>query len=155
MLPTTEDCSGLPARGLSGSRAKDVSAMTNRLSLDMLKATGLTRAGRLMEATELLQRILRGKEPPLATHQENADSGEQADNRPSSSFSSALDVGVSPFGSDATKLRLPDSLGNVFDRMKRIGVRAKLDATPNCSPGQALNFVPAGGEFLQRRSEEH
>jgi poly(hydroxyalkanoate) depolymerase family esterase len=39
--------------------------------------------------------------------------------------------------------------------MKRIGVRAELDATPNCSPGQALNLVPAGGAFLERSYSNH
>ena len=41
--------------------------MTNRLSLDMLKATRLTRAGRLVEATEFLQQVLRRLVPERRT----------------------------------------------------------------------------------------
>jgi len=41
--------------------------MTNRLSLEMLNATRLTRAGRLVEATEFLQQLLRGESPPAVT----------------------------------------------------------------------------------------
>ena len=124
--------------------------MTNRVSLDMLKATRLTRAGRLIEATELLQRLLRGEATTLAPSQGAADSSEEMDSRPSWPFGSTLDVGISPFSSDAIRPRLPDSLGSVFDRMKRIGVRAELDA-----PGQAQDLVPAGGEFLQRSYSNH
>ena len=47
--------------------------MTNRLSLDMLKATRLTRAGRLVEATEFLQQLLRGEAPPEVTDSPDVD----------------------------------------------------------------------------------
>jgi hypothetical protein len=40
--------------------------MNDRLQRDMLEATSLTRAGRLTEATSLLQRLLRGERAPKA-----------------------------------------------------------------------------------------
>ncbi len=47
--------------------------MTNRLSLEMLKATRLTRAGRLVAATEFLQRVLQGESPVPATDEAVGD----------------------------------------------------------------------------------
>jgi hypothetical protein len=43
---------------------KEASVMDHRPSSGMVEATRLTRAGRLKEATALLQRLLGGKAPP-------------------------------------------------------------------------------------------
>ncbi len=47
--------------------------MQDRMPLEMIEATRLTRAGRPADATMLLQRLLRGEEPEATTGQPRGD----------------------------------------------------------------------------------
>ena len=55
--------------------------MINKLSDGLLEATRLTRAGRVGEATALLQHLLRGK-PPLPANDHAGDAGRKASDVP-------------------------------------------------------------------------
>ena len=107
--------------------------MTNRLSLDMLKATRLTRAGRLVEATEFLQQLLRGEAPPEVTDSADLD----------------LSIGGRRSGGVLPRLR------GVLEGMKRVGLQTEPEGSVSRSPAQARGIVPEGGQFLERSYTNH
>ena len=111
---------------------------------DMLEATRLTRAGRLTEATALLQRVLRGKTARDTTSDsiwEAADAPsdqvpdiidvvaktiEVANPRPSSRTGQTFgwaDASLPPAGTAEVTARphMPGTLRSFFERVKRIG----------------------------------
>ena len=107
--------------------------MTNRLSLDMLKATRLTRAGRLVEATEFLQQLLRGEAPPEVTDSPDVD----------------LSIGGRRGGGVLPRLR------GLLEGMKRVGLQTEPGGSVSRSPAQARGIVPEGGQFLERSYSNH
>jgi poly(hydroxyalkanoate) depolymerase family esterase len=130
--------------------------MTNRLSLEMLKATRLTRAGRLVEATEFLQHVLHGESPVLPTGEAVRDSFEVTDTPSSSPARPAFDFRMSgwPAGGAAAP-HLPNSLRGLLERMKRIGLQTEPGGPVSRSPAQACDIVPEGGQFLERSYSNH
>lgn len=128
--------------------------MTNRLLLDMLKATRLTRAGRLMAATKFLQRVLHGESPLRATDEAVEDTVDVTDDRPSSPARPAFDFRTSgrPAGSldGAAVPGFPNSLRGLLERMKRIGFGAEPGG-----PAETRDFVPEDGQFLERSFSNH
>jgi len=129
--------------------------MTNRLPLDMLKATRLTRAGQLVAATELLQRVLHGESPVPATDEAVGDPIEVTDSLPSSLARPAFDFSMSgrPAGGAAIP-RLNNSLRGLLERMKRLGFQAEPGPVSR-SPAQARHIVPEGAQFLERSYSNH
>ena len=114
--------------------------MTNRLSLDMLKATRLTRAGRLVEATEFLQQLLRGEAPPEVT-----DIPPSSPARPDVDLS----IGGRRGGGVLPRLRGP------LEGMNRVGSQTEPEGSVSRSPAQAPGIVPEGGQFLERSYSNH
>ena len=108
----------------------------------MLEATRLTRAGRLTEATALLQRMLRGEPAP------------------NMSFGSAVDAAVAgraPPIIDANAETIDEMDRPLFGaatsaRPNKFGVlRALFDRIRRRSPGPVStpDIVPAGGKFIE------
>jgi poly(hydroxyalkanoate) depolymerase family esterase len=114
--------------------------MTNRLSLEMLNATRLTRAGRLVEATEFLQQLLRGESPPAVT-----------DIPPPSPARPDVDLSI---GGGRGGAVIPHLQG-LLETMKRVGLRIEPGSSVNRSPAQARDIVREGGQFLDRFYGNH
>lgn len=106
----------------------------------MLKATRLTRAGRLVEATEFLQQLLRGEAPPEVT-----------DIPPSSPARPDVDLSIGGRRGDAVIPRLR----GLLEGMKRVGSQAEAGGSVSRSPAQARGIVPEGGQFLERSYSNH
>jgi poly(hydroxyalkanoate) depolymerase family esterase len=135
----------------------------------ILAATRLTRAGRLTEATGLLQRVLRGATPPGATSRTIWDAAdapgeraphildvvpgtiELADLQPSSRARQVFgtDASSRPAGGPegTAPRRMPQALRSFLERINRIGSEPGL-AQP--SPARAPGVVPDGGQFVAR-----
>ena len=141
--------------------------MNDVLHADMLEATRLTRAGRLTEATTLLQRMLRGGEVPDTG---SAPSGEAAhapagrgsriidlrpdtiqltDREPSPRAGQASSSGVSTRPAGRTPgmagSQMPEALRSFLDR---IGAEPGMGGLARRSPAQTPDVVPDGGQFL-------
>jgi poly(hydroxyalkanoate) depolymerase family esterase len=129
----------------------------------MLEATRLTRAGRLSQATALLQRMLRGYGTP-DTPSGSGDAAADAPARPSSTIIDVVpdtievtDPEKSPrlgrgFSSEGTEAggaagrHLPGALRGFVDRISRIG--GELGNRWHVPPAPAPGVVPDGGQFL-------
>lgn len=137
---------------------------------DMIEATRLTRAGRLIEATALLQRMLRsaiepdartdgpratGDSPPLgAAHiiELTPEMIEAASSRQSST-TGAIETGL--FGTLArdtgatARPRMPEWMRGFIEKVGQIGVTLPgADAKSVLAPADAPGVVPRGGRFL-------
>jgi len=138
---------------------------------DMLEATRLTRAGRLTEATALLQRVLRGKTARDTT----SDSFWEAATAPLEGGPHIIDAVtktievanpgpssriVQAFGKADPSLRstgraegtarpqIPGALRSFLDRVKRIGSASGIDEAVHPSPARQPDVVPDGGKFV-------
>ena len=138
---------------------------------DMLEATLLTRAGRLTEATALLQRVLRGR----TARDTASDSIWKAANAPPERVPQIIDVApktievANPrpssrtgqaFGSADPSLRpagrvegtarphMPGALCSFLDRVKRMGSATGIGGVAHPSPAREPDVVPDGGQFV-------
>jgi poly(hydroxyalkanoate) depolymerase family esterase len=141
--------------------------MHDGLRADMVEATRLTRAGRLTEATALLQRALgSGAAPDTAPSptSEGADvpagrrspvidltpeAIELTDSRPSPRAGQANDQAArsQPAGS-TPQPHLPGALRGFLDRVKTIHPGRGLGRLDERAPVHAPEIVPGGGRFL-------
>src|SRR6266404_4250661 len=137
----------------------------------MLEATCLTRAGRLTEATALLQRVLRDKTARDTTSDSiweaaNAPPGrvphiielvaktiEVANPRPSSRIGQAFgraDASLRPAGraEETARPHMPGALRSFLDRIKRLGSAPSIGGVAHPSPAREPDVVPDGGQFV-------
>ena len=144
--------------------------MSDALHSDMLEATRLTRAGRLTEATALLQRALRGG---TVSDTASGPTGEAAhapagrgsrvidltpeaieltDPRASPRTGHASDTGASSRPAGLTpgtaQPHLPQALRSFLDRVKRIHPEPGIGGRARRTPAHAPDVVPDGGQFL-------
>lgn len=127
---------------------------------DMLEATRLTCAGRLTEATALLQRVLQGKTardttsdnvweaagaPPGQVEAENPE----ASSRTGRAFG-RVDVGLRSAGraEETARPNMAGGLRSLLDRVKRIVFAPGIDGAAHPSPAREPDVVPDGGRFL-------
>jgi poly(hydroxyalkanoate) depolymerase family esterase len=144
--------------------------MNDGLHPDMLEATRLTRAGRLTEATALLQRVLGSGTVPdpesgptggtadaPARHGSRIidltpDTIELRDLQPSLPAGQAFGTGASnrpTSGAPGTaRSHLPETLRSFLDRVKRGPSEPGIGELPRRSPRHAPDVVPDGGRFL-------
>jgi len=130
-------------RTLDRFRSDEGSQINDMLNPNvMFEATRLTRAGRLTEATALLQRMLRGETTPDMSFGSAGDVVLTARTPP------IIDAKAETI--DGTSAR-PNSLGALralFDRIRRrsgLGFRGLMPPTPVSRP----DIVPAGGKFIE------
>jgi poly(hydroxyalkanoate) depolymerase family esterase len=144
--------------------------MNEALHADMLEATRLTRAGRLTEATALLQRALR-REPVSDTGSGPTGEGAHAptgrdsrivdlipktieltDPPPSPRTGHASGTGASSRPADPTpgtaRPHMPQALRRFLERIKRIHPEPGAGKLPRRSPPHAPDVVPDGGRFV-------
>src|SRR6266404_7559810 len=137
----------------------------------MLEATCLTRAGRLTEATALLQRVLRDKTARDTTSDSiweaaNAPPGrvphiielaaktmEVANPRPSSRIGQAFgraDASLPPAGraEGTARPHMPGALRSFLNRVKRIGSAPGIGGVAHPSLAREPDVVPDGGQFV-------
>ncbi|MGP0058592.1 MAG: alpha/beta hydrolase family esterase [Beijerinckiaceae bacterium] len=115
----------------------------------MLEATRLTRAGRLIEATKLLHRLLQGEVAQRRL--------EAADRQPSWSASLRnakplrTDAGSRSAGSAAreAKKAAAEPPYSLLDRLKRIALETEMPSRTQRPPTQAPNLIPGGGRFIE------
>jgi poly(hydroxyalkanoate) depolymerase family esterase len=138
---------------------------------DMLEATRLTRAGRLTEATALLQRVLRGKTARDATSDSIWEAAnappergphiidvvpktiEVANPRPSLRSGQAFgraDPSLPPAGraEGTARPHMPGALRSLLDRVKRIGSAPGIGGVAHPSPPREPDVAPDGGQFV-------
>jgi poly(hydroxyalkanoate) depolymerase family esterase len=134
--------------------------MNNMLDRDMLEATRLTKAGRLGEATALLQRLLGGGRAPAAKARAESPTGREAstvwgngermNQRPSPAGPThARDIGAQGFGPAQAGFGKGVS-GGLHGLFERIGAEIKLPGLGRPQPVPAPDIVPDGGQFLSR-----
>src|SRR6201993_3440282 len=138
---------------------------------DMLEATRLTRAGRLSEATALLQRVLRGK----TARDIRSDGIRKAANAPPDRVPHIVDVVAktievenprpsSPNGQDFGRAdaslrpagraegtagpHVPGALRSFLDRVKRLGSAPGISGVAHLFPAREPDVVPDGGQFV-------
>jgi poly(hydroxyalkanoate) depolymerase family esterase len=132
--------------------------MNDRLQSGMREASRLTRAGRLTEATALLQRVLHsGKDPYSASGSADvpptidlvADTVEETGAGPS--LRSGQEFGASARSVVETGVRayLPEVLRHSFDRITRTGLERGRGGLAEPSPADTLD-APKGGKFLAK-----
>jgi len=144
--------------------------MNDGLHSDMLEATRLTRAGRLTEATALLQCLLRSGTAPDTP---SGPTGDTAD-APAGSVSRIIELKAetievtdpqSPsrreqaFGTGAgsrpayrpeepTQSQLPEALRSILDRVTRTHPEPGIGGLAKRAPAHTPDVVPDGGQFL-------
>ena len=140
--------------------------MNDALHSDMLEATRLTRAGRLADATALLQRVLRsGAVPDTASgptgEAAHAPAGrapriielipktiELTDPQPSSRAGRASGTGASSRPAGLTpgtpQPHLPQALRSFLDRVKRVHPEPGIGGLAKRAPVHAPDVVPDG-----------
>jgi poly(hydroxyalkanoate) depolymerase family esterase len=144
--------------------------MNDSLHPDMHEVTRLTRAGRLTEATALLQRVLRsGPAPDTASgttgETANVPAGGASriidltpetiavrDPQPSSRAGHAFRTGVSGRAAGLTpgmaEPHLPEALRSFLDQVKGIHSEPGMGGLAKRSPAHTPDVVPDGGQFL-------
>ena len=144
--------------------------MNDALQSDMLEATRLTRAGRLTEATALLQRALRGgtvsdtaSGPTGEAAHAPAGGGERIidltpdtvelatpQQSPPAGQASVTGVGSRPAasGAQAVHPHLPEALRGFLDRVKRSHAEPQPGGLAKRSQTLSPDVVPDGGRFL-------
>jgi hypothetical protein len=144
--------------------------MNDALHVDMLEATRLTRAGRLTEATVLLQRALRiGRVPDAASdpagEAARAPAGRGAriinltpdtieltapQASPPAGQSSSTGASSRPAGSTPgmAQPHLPEALRGFLDRVKGIHPESGIGGLAKRAPVHAPDVVPDGGQFI-------
>src|SRR6266849_6504206 len=145
--------------------------MSDRMHPDMLEATRLTRAGRLTDATALLQRLLRGATAPDAgsgIFEDTADAPagrvspgidlvpgtiETTDSPSPSRTGRALETDTSSPSADeperTPRPHMPDALRSLLARVNRTGAVPGLGELAN-PPAPARDVVPDGAHFVTR-----
>ncbi|MBX6746621.1 MAG: PHB depolymerase family esterase [Acetobacteraceae bacterium] len=126
--------------------------MNAALPPDMLEATRLTRAGRLTEATALLQRLLRGEATP-DTATTGASPPGSAWLRPGPRLPRIIDVepdpGYAGSGMAGHALpQMPEALCDFLDRLNQGGLEAKLDGLLRHVPVRSPEPMPEGARFV-------
>src|SRR5262249_46038909 len=157
-------------RPLGFFRGRGSMAMTDFLQRDgMLEATRLTRAGRLTQATALLQRMLRGESAPDTSFgtagditptppasapliDAIAETLDEPDHHQSSRAVQVLRGGTS---SQATGMaqatgrpHTPEMLRTLFERIKRASSGLGLPGLVKPSAVPSRDVVPDGGQFI-------
>jgi poly(hydroxyalkanoate) depolymerase family esterase len=144
--------------------------MIDALHPEMLEATRLTRAGRLTEATALLQRLLRGESMPDTTSGTLGDAAEASaprgspiielvpetievtDPEPSARAGQRFETGISsrPIGRPDRRAHphLPEALRSFLDRFRGIHAGLGRGELAERSPAHAPDVVPNDGQFL-------
>ena len=117
--------------------------MHDRMPPEMIKATRLTRAGRLADATMLLQRLLRGEKPDTSPDPAQADGSGIIDLEPVTAEVTDLQIFAGPRhadGDSAPGAFTPGTFGRGAQAQgtARAGLRETLR-------GLAARVVPAGG----------
>jgi poly(hydroxyalkanoate) depolymerase family esterase len=165
-----KDGSGFLPRTLDPHLAKEALHMNDGLQSEMLEATRLTRAGRLTEATALLQRVLRGGTVPDTASGPTGDAGHALaggggriidltpdtvelatpQQSPPAGQASATGVGSRPAasGAQAVHPHLPEALRGFLDRVKRSHAEPQLGGLAKRSQTLSPDVVPDGGQFL-------
>lgn len=148
--------------------------MNDTLRPDMLEATRLTRAGRLVEATELLQRLLHGGAVAADITSEtigdtvNADgadggasgariialppwtveaAGPQPLWRTGATFGTGADSPPAGSAEATAQQHLPEALRSFIDRINRVGAEPGMPGLSKRSP--ASEVLPDGGQFIE------
>jgi poly(hydroxyalkanoate) depolymerase family esterase len=120
------------------------------VNLNMMpEATRLTRAGRLTEATALLQRMLRGETTPNTSFGSAGDVALGRTPQIIDAKAEAIDGTDHPIFGAATSAR-PSSLGALralFDRVRRSGLGSRGLMPP--VPVSAPDIVPVAGKFIE------
>jgi poly(hydroxyalkanoate) depolymerase family esterase len=134
----------------------------------MLEATRFVQAGRLREATALLQRLLQGEPGPATTAGDTADApvgrapriidvapetGEVTDHPPaprSEQEAFGTRAGRWPTGGPegTAQSPLPEALRNFLERLNRTGSELGLEGLARPFPAQAPEVVPNGATFV-------
>jgi poly(hydroxyalkanoate) depolymerase family esterase len=144
--------------------------MNDALHSDMLEATRLTRAGRLTDATALLQRALRSRTVPDTASGPTGEAAhaptgrdsriidlipetiELTDPQLSSRTGHASGTGASSRSAGPTpgtaQPHLPQALRRFLDRVKRIHPEPGIAGLARRTPAHAPDVVPDGGQFL-------
>lgn len=140
----------------------------------MLEATRLTRAGRLAEATALLQRLLRGDAIPdraggATMESAGAPAGrstrlidvtphavEATDRQLSSPMGQETRTGFrSPGIMHVAGPHMPEALRSLLERVKRVGSGLGLPGLGKPFAVPTPDIVPDGGQFLARSYSNH
>jgi poly(hydroxyalkanoate) depolymerase family esterase len=132
----------------------------------MLEAARLTRAGQLIEATEFLQRLLRGETPGPASGTFRGtvnDPGAGASGIVEGAPRRAEARGPQPSGrktwtwrrstgraEGAAQPQMPEVLHAFVERVNRLGPETAIPRLPGRSPAQLPDPVPDGAHFLER-----
>jgi len=140
--------------------------MNDRLQRGMFEATRLTRAGRLTEATSLLQRLLRGERAPQTTVAAASDTAEAPAGRASRVLEvapRAIELTARESSSDTRHPldtetsgaataertawpRMPKALRNLLERANR--TRRGMAGRAEPSPAYGPDIAPDGGQFV-------
>jgi poly(hydroxyalkanoate) depolymerase family esterase len=137
--------------------------MNDSFSHGVFEATRLTRAGRLADATALLQRALRGEPELSAARAADArmppvidltpDKVELTDPRPSARNAPAFEGGANrldaPTQAPASQ-RMPEALRGFLRRFDLTGAAPRVGASAKPAPAEASDFAPDGGRFVHR-----
>ena len=134
--------------------------MTNMLHREMLEATRLTRAGRLTEATVLLQRVLQGHDSRAADASQSRSSGNllslsdsATDSAPTNDQPSAgylhANIGPEVGGAKGANVRKDASAG-LHALFERIDLKSRLPRGERPRAEPTPDVVPNGGRFLTR-----
>ena len=137
--------------------------MNDRLDPGMREASRLTRAGRLTEATALLQRMLQRRRNPHRPFSTGSvpptidllpETLEVTDPGPSLSTGQEFDTGARNRAERAGRAYLPEALRRLLDRIPRTGFEPGLGGLADPSPADVPD-VPEGGQFLVRSYTNH
>jgi poly(hydroxyalkanoate) depolymerase family esterase len=132
--------------------------MNDRPDPGMREATRLTRAGRLTEATALLQRMFSKRSDPYTAPDTGSvppafdlapETVEIIDPAPTLRTGQEFDAGTRDRGERAGRAYLPEALRRLFDRMPRTGFEPGPGGLAEPSPADAPE-APEGGQFLVR-----
>jgi poly(hydroxyalkanoate) depolymerase family esterase len=132
--------------------------MNDRLDPAMREASRLTRAGRLTEATALLQRMLQSERDPYLPSDTGSvpptidlapDTLETTDPEPSLRTGQEFDAGARNRTAREGRAYLPEALRRFLDRIPHTGFEPGLGGLTEPSPAGAPD-MPETGQFLAR-----